>query len=70
METPLAVFFAALFLFAFALQTRFVLGAFSLLRSRTDMRLPINYILLVIGVLTAVLAASFTLVFGVIAFNN
>ena len=70
MATPLAVFFTALFLVAFALQTRVLLRAIALLRSHTDVRLPLNYCLLVIGVLTAVVAAGFAVVFGVIALNN
>ena len=70
METPLAVFFAALFIFAFAMQIKVVLPAIALLRSHANMRLPLNYLLLAVGVLTAVIAAGFALVFGVIAFNN
>jgi hypothetical protein len=70
METPLAAVFTALFFFAFALQTKVVLRAFASLRSHTDMRLPLNYLLFAMGVLTAVIAAGFALVFGVIALNN
>ena len=70
METPLAVFFAALFLLAFTLQITVLLRAFALLRSHTDLRMPLNYLLVAIGVLTAVVAAGFALVFGTIVFNN
>jgi hypothetical protein len=70
METPLAVFFAALFLFAFALQIRVTLRALASFRSHPDTRLPLNYLLLAVGVLTAVIAAGFALVFGVIALKN
>lgn len=70
METPLAVFFAVLFLFAFSLQIAFVLRALALLRTEVDMRLAINYILLIAGVVTAVLAACFAVLFGVIAVTN
>jgi hypothetical protein len=70
METPLAVFFAALFLFAFTLQITFVVRALALLRTQADLRLAINYILLIAGVVTAVLAACFAVLFGVIAVTN
>lgn len=70
METSLAVFFTALFIFAFALQIKVILPAIALLRFHANMRLPINYLLLAIGVLTAVIAAGFALVFGAIALNN
>lgn len=67
-EPPLAVFLAALYLLAFLLQVKVILCAVAALHSHADTRMPINYLLLAIGVLTAVLAAGFTLVFGVIAF--
>jgi hypothetical protein len=70
METALAVFFAALFLFAFSLQGTFVLRALALLRTQADMRLPLNYILLIAGVVTTVLAAGFAVLFGAIAVTN
>lgn len=70
MDTPLAVFFTASFLFVFTLQIRVTLRALASLRSHPDTRLPLNYLLLAVGVLTAVVAAGFTLVFGVISLND
>jgi hypothetical protein len=70
MEWPLAVFFTALFLFVFLWQAKVVLRALVVLRSHPETRLPLHYLLLAIGVLTAVLAAGFTWVFGVIAFDR
>jgi hypothetical protein len=70
MDTSLAVFFAALFILAFTLQIKAILPAVALLRFHASVRLPLNYLLLAIGVLTAVIAAGFALVFGAIALNN
>jgi len=70
METSFAVVFAAVFLFASIFQAKVLLRACALLRSNTDMRLPLNYVLSAIGVLTMVIAVGLALVFGVIALNN
>ena len=70
METALAAFYAALFLFALTLQFTFVLRALAVLRTQTAMRLPLNFILLLAGVVTAALAAGFAVLFGVIAVTN
>lgn len=70
METSLAVFFTAVFILAFTLQAKAVLPAIALLRLHASLRLPLNYLLLAIGILTAIIAAGFALVFGTIALNN
>lgn len=70
MDTAFAVFFAAVFLFAFSLQTTFVFRALALLRTQAEMRLPLNYVLLIAGVITTVLAACFAVLFGTIAVTN
>ena len=67
MGAAFAVCFAAIFLFAVALQSKFVLRAIAVLREQAEMRLPLNYILLVMGVLTVILAAGFAVLFGIIA---
>jgi hypothetical protein len=70
MATPFAVVFAAVFLFASIFQAKVFLRACALLRSNADMRLPINYLLSAVGVLTTVIAAGLALVFGVIALRS
>jgi hypothetical protein len=70
MDSPLAIFFAALFLLAFLLQARIVVRAFTALRSDPEARVPVNYLLLAVGILTAVLAAGFAAVFGQIGFSD
>ena len=70
MEWSLAVFFTALFLFAFLWQLKIVLSALVVFRAHPETRLPLNYLLFAVGVLTVVLAAGFTWVFGVITFND
>ena len=67
METALAAGFAAIFLLAATLQGRFVIRAIVLLRARADTRLPLNYVLLVMGMLTVVLAAGFAFLFSQVA---
>jgi hypothetical protein len=70
MEFPLVAFFATLFLLMFLMQIQIIRRALTAFRLYPDTRLPINYLLFAIGVLTAILAAGFTAVFVVIAFNG
>src|SRR5687767_5135387 len=70
MDPPLAISFTALFLLAFMLQVKIVVRAISALRSHPEARVPINYLLLAVGILTAVVVAGFATVFGVIGFNE
>ena len=69
-ETTLAVFFVAVFLLVLTLQIKVILRGFASFRSHSATRLPINYLLLAVGVLTAVIAAGLALLLGIIAINN
>lgn len=70
MERWLAIFFAALFLVAFAWEAGIVLRAVAAFRAHPVSRVPINYLLLGVGVLTAVLAAGFAAVFAAFVFGT
>jgi hypothetical protein len=52
------------------IQARFALRAIAAVRFDTAARRTPNYLLLVIGVLTTVVAGCFTLLFGTIAATN
>ena len=68
-EPALAFVFTAVFLAAFLLQVRAVFRALAVLRARPETRQPLHWLLLAVGILTAVLAAGFAAVFGFLAFG-